>query len=260
MKKIILSLLIFILFPILAVAQLSVTGNLTRVKNGRQNQTYEEVVKIMNEGDESESVIIYLQDYLFFADGSTVYGEPGVNNRSNSSWITFIPKTLTIKPNEQADIRIRVNIPDTAELSGTYWSMLLIEQSPQLMETNKTIAIQQVLRFGIQIVSNINTDINSMLSFSNLVLNKNESSHILTLDVENTGNYWLHPEFYAELYDNLGNYIKRLDYAKSRIYPSTSIQCSFKFDEIKEGRYKLLIIADCGNNNVFGGNYTLIVK
>ena len=74
-----------------------------------------------------QEVKVYQTDYLFYADGSTYYGDPGTMPRSNTRWISFTPKQFTVPAGEEVTVRYTIQVPNDARLAGPYWSILMVE-------------------------------------------------------------------------------------------------------------------------------------
>ena len=155
-----------------------------------------------------------------------------------------------------------MKIPDSEELAGTYWSLLFVEGVPD--DTRRadsdeklTLSIFQVIRYGIQIVTEIGDTGTASLAFNNTILNQDDHSNNLEIDVENTGSIWLRPFFSCTLFDLLGTELAVIEGGEKRLYPGTSTKAVFKLPVLKTGKYRALVIADGGGDNLFGANYTL---
>jgi len=141
-----------LIMPCVSVAGVSVTSGLTYEKEAQVGETYQGVIQLMNTGKEPQEVKIYQTDYLFYSDGSNIYGES-----SNADWITFSPHRLTIAPKGTSQVNYTLEVPDDKTLTGTYWSMIMIEgissSSPEAARQEKdkiTFGVSQVIRYGAQ--------------------------------------------------------------------------------------------------------------
>lgn len=261
---IILAGLIFCLFmPFVSVAGVSVTSGLTYEKEAQQGGTYRGVIQLRNNGDVPQEVKIYQTDYLFFCDGSNIYGEPGKDPRSNADWITFSPRRLTIPPKGTANVDYIVQVPDDKALVGTYWSMLMVEgissSSPEASRREKdkiTVGISQVIRYGVQMRTQIGDTGTRKLKFLKTRLLKEDKGRILQLDIENIGERLLRPALWAELYDEKGRSVGKFEGGKLGVYPSTSVRFRIDLSRAPKGTYKAMVVADCGDDDLFGATYT----
>ena len=110
-----------------ADANVSVDGALVYERTAKAGETYLGFIIIKNTSDEPQEAKIYLAYYLFFFDGKVNYGEPGKDPRSNANWITFSPHQPIIPANDNLEVRYTIKVPDNKSLSGTYWSLLMVE-------------------------------------------------------------------------------------------------------------------------------------
>ena len=129
---IVLAVLFFtLLLPYQAESRVAIVGGLTHVRVVTAGETYSGVILLRNIGEEPEEVKVYQADYLFFSDGRNVYGEPGKSARSNANWITLGPKSAMIPGNVILTVHYTINVPDNETLTGTYWSMFMVEGIPK---------------------------------------------------------------------------------------------------------------------------------
>ncbi|HET6566692.1 MAG TPA: hypothetical protein VFG50_01935, partial [Rhodothermales bacterium] len=217
---------------------------------------------------ESQEVRVYQTDYLFYADGTNVYGAPGSTRRSNASWITYNPDYFVLPAGATANVAYSVTVPaDAADtLSGSYWSIIMVEGiekgSPestiQPKEDRTQVGIRTALRFGVQITTNVGGDGNRKISFDNPSLQSaDDGSRLLQVDLVNEGTLAVRPQVWVELYDEDGNDAGRIDGTSLRLYPGTSVRQRFSFGKELSGRYRALVFVDAGDDEVYGAEYTL---
>ena len=246
-----------------AQAGVSVIGGLTRETTVEPGKTYQGTILLQNGSDSLETVKAYQTDYLFFSDGKTIYGPPGEDDRSNAGWITFAPSRVEVLPGGSASLHYTINVPDDKEMLGTYWSMLMVEiipkDSPEASVTEDVrpaVGVSQVIRYGIQMVTNIGaTGTREVVLEARLV--RESGKRLLQAEVENTGQRWLRPFVWAELYDENGRNMGRLEGNRIRVYPGTAATSTIDLSDLPEGTYKALVVADGGGDDVFGATYTL---
>jgi len=252
-----------------ARSQVSVIGELSHDKEVRAGETYEGMIAVRNDTEEPQEVKVYQTDYTFFSNGSNNYGEPGTTPRSNAKWISFRPSYLTVPAHATSSINYTVVVPaETAEqkLVGSFWSMLMIEgigkgsaESTAKKDPTKTqMGIQQTVRYGIQIASHIAQTGTKKINFVDTKLvAKDDGKHFLQVDVENTGDVWMRPEMYVEVFDDKGNSKGRFPGIRYRLYPGTSVRQSIDLSSLEKGAYKALIVVDSGGDDVYGAEFNL---
>ena len=222
-------------------------------------------IAVLNKADQPTMVRAYQTDYLFFANGTNKYGKPGSTPRSNARWITFTPEQFVIPAHDTTVINYTVQVPDDPGLTGTYWSMLMVEAVPDSSplvapEKKNTVGITTVFRYGIQMVTEIGATGRRQIRFTDKQLITADDKRSLRLDIENNGECWLRPSVWAELYDQQGAFVGRLDAGRCRIYPGCSVRCAVDLSAIAPGNYQTLIVVDNGDENVFGARYDLGIK
>ena len=256
---------LFLIFLISNVvfAKVGVVNGLTHEKIAKAGETYERIIVIKNFGVKTERIKVYQTDYFFYANGSKFYYKPGGFKRSNASWITFYPRRLEIPPQENSEVKCVIAVPKDETLSGTYWSMIMVEIAPKIStvksgaEKGKALfGVKQVMRYGIQIVTHINDTGTREIKFLKMELLKQNEERTLQIDIENTGGRWLRPFLWIELYDEMGNYIGKFEGGRLRIYPETSVRYRVELSKIPEGKYKALVIVDNKDEYIFGAEYS----
>jgi hypothetical protein len=247
-------------------AGVSIIGGLTHQKktNPGSGETYEGSILIKNIGAEPQEVKIYQTDYEFCFDGTNNYGPPGQLKRSNADWISFNPHRLIIPPNDTSTVNYTVKVPSDPNLVGTYWSMLMVEgipesslQSSQPEKDKAKVGITQIFRYGIQIITHIGDTGDRKLEFLKTKLVREAEKRIFQVDVKNIGQRWLRPLLWLELYDEAGTYIGKFEGGTRRIYPDTSVRYKIDITDVPNGNCKALMVADCGEDYIFGANYNL---
>jgi len=247
-------------------AGINIRGSLTQEKAAKPGETYRGIIVIQNSGKAPSEAKIYQTDYLFFCDGRNFYSDPGKSPRSNAGWITLKTRRMTLPPGQAAEIPFTAKIPEDASLSGTYWSMIMVEElsrpepnSDKEKEGDVQVGVKTVLRYGVQVVTHIENSGLRKLKFSKTELKRENNKVILQLDIENTGERWLRPSLSAELFDNKGKLVGRFMGGNFRVYPATSVRMKIELSGVPKGTYKAMVIADNRDDHVFGAQYTLTI-
>jgi hypothetical protein len=258
---------VFMLASLSLYASVVVKGSLTHERQAVIGSSYEDRIEIQNNGDKPEEVKIYQTDYLFYADGRYIYGDPGKIRRSNALWITFSPKLLTVPPKETLAVSYTVKVPADKGLIGTYWSIIMIEGIPEespesssASSKNVQLGIRELFRYALQVITNIGNTGTRSIKFLSTKLVKKDAQQYLEIDVENTGERGLRSQIRVELYDPDGNYSGKFGGKLFRIYPETSVRFRVDFDKVPANTYKALLVIDCGGADIFGANLNLIFK
>jgi hypothetical protein len=261
-----------VLFSSLAMLQAAeagvvIVGSLTHEEEVASGESYQGVIFVRNPLEEPAEIKIYQTDYLFFSNGTSLYGQAGEVGRSNARWISFNPHRLIIPPREKSAVEYTVKVPQDETLAGTYWSMLMVEEipgsSPEASEPDKDeveLGIRQVMRYGIQMLTHIGDTGTRKIKFLDKKLISQEGKTILQMDIENVGERWLTPSVWVELHNQGGGEVVRLEGGKRRIYPSCSARYRIDLTDVPKGSYKALVVADNGDEYVFGAKYDLGIQ
>jgi P pilus assembly chaperone PapD len=224
-------------------------------------------IEVMNPMETMEEIKVYQNDYLFFADGRNLYGEPGQLPRSNARWITWSPQQVSIPPGETLRIRYTVQVPDDTALRGSYWSMLMVEPVPRASpESSQSdpgkpgIGFVEHVRYAIQIATHIGATGARTLTFAQVRLAQESDRHVLSVDVQNLGERMLDVNLWVDLYDPSGKFVGKFTGGQRRTYPGTSVRFTVDLFGLEKVTYSSLIVADCGGEDVFGANVSLVLE
>jgi hypothetical protein len=248
-----------------AQANVIVLSQLSNTDMANPGQTYTGIIKIKNDGLVEERVSLSQNDYLFFSDGSNIYGEPGVDPRSNAGWIKLAESEVRIAPGMEYEVPYMVSVPARAELIGTYWSLVMVQSITQSQlnpdnQAENTVGVSAGMRYGIQIITNIGDTGKRSLRFFDTKVDKGELYSTLRISLENIGERRLVAEPYADIYSATGKALERIQLSAWGIYPGTSIRIAIPLKDVVPGRYKIQVVADCGGNDLFGAVYSLELK
>lgn len=251
-------LLIFLL-PFTSKASIEVVGSLRHVHKGVAGEVYTGEIKIQNTGSTDQEIKVYQTDLLYNYKDYTYYNTPVSQKRSNANWIKFSPKTAVVKANSTMYISYTVTIPKGDTIKGTYWSVLMVEGvSPIKPSQAGQVTINTVIRYAIQIVTELKDRGVGKLVFLKPTLVKEGSQLFLAVDLKNEGDHYIAPDMTIKLFDTDGNLVKELTAPRKGIFPSCSTRFRFNLKGIKSGQtYQTVIVAQGEGQDVFGLNYTL---
>lgn len=245
-----------------AHAQLNVLGELAYDLPASPGQLIERSFEVENLGEEPVTARLYQTDYSFAADGSNAFGAPGSVSRSNASWVTYEPSVVVIGPGLRETVRFRVQVPSAlpeGHEAGSFWSMLMIEGVPKddgAAPAEGQIGVRQITRFGVQIATHLGQGTPS-IEFTNGGLEATDDGPVLRIDVINTGDVFLRPGVTLRIVDDTGREIGSYSSDPKRLYPGTSVRHVVRLRGAAPGSYSAILIADAGDENVFGASLNL---
>jgi len=241
---------------------IAVINSLTHEYTVQAGSKYEGNIIVENTSDEDQDVRVYQHDYVFSVEEGSVYRNPGSIEKSNAEWMDYSPQFFRVPAHERSTIAYQIQIPSDDELTGTYWSILMVEVVDPIEPTDETkfLNVRTVLRYAIQMITHIEYTGKQELKFLNTDMSDQDSLRTLNVDIENTGNRAVRPDIFLQIYDESGTDAGIFKTIKKRLYPGTSARYQIKLNGLDAGTYKALLIADCGDEDVFGINFTLVVQ
>lgn len=263
MKPLLLSLLSAVALASSAQAGISVVGGLARTVTIKPGAPFEGVILLKNNGAETADVRVSQADYLFQADGTNTYGEPGTAPRSNARWLTVTPALLKLAPGETQTVRYKGTAPADPKLRGTFWSMVMVEPNAAAAITpadepgKVAVGLQTTIRFAVQIVTEIGLAGTKSLKVLDKSIVQADGKRTLQLDIANDGEQLLIPTATVELFDAKGASVGRFPAGRSRIYPECSVRAKADLSSVPPGKYAAMVLLDSGDAQVMGAQYDL---
>jgi len=250
---------------------LLINNGLTHVYAVVPGGTYDGELILSNPDASDITVMLYLSDYLFDAEDTIEYGEPGSHARSNAPWITIGAERVTVPAGTERTVPFRITVPGDPSLTGTYWSLIMVELLPpeesQEVDdfgevTEPTVIIRTIFRYGVQIITDISGTGEPALQLSgaHLAPEPEGNGHAFVVDVANRGTQWIIPDTWLEVYDLQGTQLAIIPGATARIFPNTSVRQRFSLPPLNSGDYLALLVIDGGGQHVFAARYTLRIQ
>jgi len=131
---------------------------------------------------------------------------------------------------------------------------------PDTSQIESGVRINTAIRYAVQIVTNIGSTGSSDLQFLGLELTRQDDQNMLYVAVENIGERILKPEMNLELFDESGNSVGVITSDPRKTFPGTSIMSSLVLEGIKPGNYNGVLVADCGEDRLYGTNLSLEIE
>lgn len=263
-KRHAIALVLGLLAPAPAAAQIAVLGGTVQEYTGRPGESYTGTILVRNTTAETQTARIYQTDYRFQADGSSEFGAPGTTARSNAKWVATSGSQVTVPAGATLPVHFAVNIPGDATLGGSYWSMIMVEGTQALSagpagaERKPTMGLVPVLRYGIQVVSHIEQTGVRKVEFQNTrVVADADGRKTLEFEIHNNGERAFRLDIKAELFDGTGTSVGTYQQTRGLLYPGSSVMQRFDISTLSAEEYQALILADTGEDDVFGAQYTL---
>jgi hypothetical protein len=245
-----------------ASAQIAVVGSTVEERTAAPGGSYTGTIVVRNLTGARQPVRIYQTDYLFFADGTSHFDDPGTTPHSNATWVTPTTRSVLVPPNSEMSVGYTVKVPSVESLTGTYWSTIMVEGAPvepaRAPGGRPTVGVGAVMRYAVQVVTHIKTTGSRKVSFANSkFLTNPDSTQSFELDVQNAGERAYRPTLWIELYDDKGALISNTRQERGLLYPGTSLKQTFALGKLRPGSYRAVVFADSGEDAVFASQFTL---
>lgn len=239
-------------------AQIAVTSPILVEHSAAPGETYRDTMTIHNASDRVQVVSLSLADYQFQADGSNSFDEPGSQLRSNSGWIALSQREVSVLPHADASVSYSVTVPSSVSLSGTYWSVALVEatRSAEASSDPTVFALAPRIRYAVQLATHIGSTGEPTLAFGTPSLERSA----LGLDIRHAGTRASRPMLRLEIYSTDGALAHSASAQRGLLYPGSSITQTFELPPMSPGDYTVLLLADVGTDQVQGTKFEVHVQ
>lgn len=251
-----------LLTPVAARAQIAVVGSTVEERVAAAGESYVGTVVVRNLTQQDQPVRIYQTDYLFFADGTSHFNDPGTSARSNAPWITPTVRSLLVPPQSEMTVTYTVKVPASDSLKGTYWSAIMVEGAPNEASRSSggrpQVGVGSVMRYAVQVATHIQASGSRKVSFANSRFVANpDSTQSFQFDVLNAGDRAYRPALWIEVYDGEGALKANARQERGLLYPGTSLRQTFTLGKLAPGTYRAIVFADSGEDAVFASQFTI---
>lgn len=228
-------------------ATIVVSNGLTKIHELPSGSSYEGVILLQNTGDKPEEFLCYLNDISTSCEGKVSYLEAGINQNSLSSFLSTSVTQASIAPGEEYQLLYRIELPKDSEFKGTLWSLLMIEIVKPINEsvTEGGFRVDSKIRYGVQVIANVDAEVNSELKFSDVQLMSDvNGSRIIAASIENKGLFLALPIVEVKIYDNQGAEVKVVQVPSKKVYPGNCQRFDLLIQDLKKGNYKAVLFAE----------------
>lgn len=261
MKSITPILVVFLLLAALqGQASVVVTNGLTH-RHDLQNTTAETgYVVLKNVGKQAERVLVYFRDLKVSCSGSHSYVDAGSTNRSNANWIKVGFEEKTLQPGEETAVRYEISAPSDS-LKGSYWSLMMVEIKKPIDTTQLDygVRVSSNVRYAIQIITDFGTQTPTNVEFATISMVEDEGSNTINVTLQNQCDKVLLPLVKIKVYNESGELVLEKQADTKKLYPAQCKSYMVPIKELARGAYKGVLVADCGESDLFGMTLNLEV-
>jgi hypothetical protein len=252
---------LILLFNLSAIAGIAVENGLTHFHKGKQGQIVNGTISISNSGKKNERITILLQDLVNLCHGKSQFVPVNSHSRSSAEWIQMNTREKQLMPGEKYELMYTIRIPDSATIQGTYWSLVIVEVADPIQEVKMQygISIGSKIQYAIQLITDVGLFETSEIVYEKVELDKkNGGGTTLQVQLRNNGTFLVSPNLIVELYNNVGEKIKKIEVPLRKIYPASCNMFEVPMEDIPKGNYDCILVADYGKD-LYGMNASLVL-
>lgn len=243
-------------FPLGAFAAIALIGSTVHSHGTSPGVAFNGLIRIQNSDTNPTTVRVYTADYRTGTNGASLFADPGVLPRSNGKWYALSADSMEIPAKSTREIAYRGMVPDEANLQGSYWSLVFVEEQSPIppISTNSLLklpsaSIRTVVRFATIVLNEIGEAEPINLKVIERKVVEEASRRSLSLLIENRGRSMTVPVPSLEVLDDQGSTVRKVDLNPSRIFPGSFVRLSFDLSEVPDGRYTGIVVLDTGDSS-----------
>ena len=213
-------------------------------------QTEAQVIHMTNGSGKKLQFRLYLNDWMRDSLGGHMYFRPDTLPQSASSWVTVDKNFIELEPGQNADIVVRLTLPNDVSLSEEMkWSMLFIESvEEQTQQDVEGAQVRNLLRLGIHIYQTPPTLTEKQVKVIDITRSREEENTWLLL-CQNSGKIMVECNAYLELAALSDGKKTRIDVNEFPMFPGQRRYVSFKLPpDLPKGKYSALGVLDAGED------------
>lgn len=253
MKKL-LSILIAICLTASSFASIVVVNGLSHEHTLTGTQKAQGNVVIRNTGEKIKRAKVYKTDVYHYCTGETNFDEAVNRDRCSAKWTTISDNELILQPGQTFTLTYALNPPESLEKSGSYWAVIMVEEMEDLDTTlpNAGVKVNALVRYAIQIIGNYEKEAIKQLDILDVSLDTSKGYNQVKVSIQNPGNILMKPIMILEIYDTDGSQIARKEIPYQKIYPGFCKLFEIPITDVPSGKYEAILVADCGDENIYG--------
>ncbi len=219
---------------------------------------------VLNNEAETLEIQLSLADWDRDISGENRFYPPGTLPRSAAAWLSVSPLRFDLAPNEQKEIRFSMKVP--SDISGTYWTAIMVEAAPKRSQPpppGTTVIVRR--RFAVKVLETP-PGTGTKSGRITLIDVRGLNPPNFFVEFENRGT--IHTPSVTgrvELRDEKGTLIERLDIESFPTLPGARrllklTSARKKGELLPPGKYLVLVILDYGGETLAGGQFVFKIK
>ncbi len=252
--KLLFSIACIILASTISQASLVIVNGLSHEHTVQIGSKSQGSIVIKNTAESPKRARIYKTDVIHNCEGQTTFLEELNRDRCNSSWTLLSDNEIVIPGQQTYTLTYELEPSDSVTPNGSYWGVVMIEEIKDLDTSapQRGVTVTSLIRYAIQIISNFESESLKDLEIVGVDMDTTREVNMLTVSVNNKGNYMLKPIMIIELYDESGTQVYRNEIPYQKVYPGYCKLFDLPIKEVPVGSYSGILVADCGEENIYG--------
>lgn len=259
--KHLLSLTLLLLIYSFSQASLVIVNGLSHEHSVQAGVSSMGSIIIKNTSKRPRRARIYKTDVVHNCDGQTTFIQGTGRSRCNSDWTLISDNEIIIPSQQSYTLTYELSPGLDIDASGSYWGVIMVEEIKELdtIAPERGVTVTSLIRYAIQIISNFNAEPVKDLEFIGVDIDTTKDLNIIVVSVSNKGNFLLKPIMVLELYNDDGEQVYRTEIPYQKVYPGFCKLFELSINEVDEGTYNGILVADCGDENIYGINLEIDV-
>lgn len=249
MKKFLLFLFLVLSFQV-SNANIVVLNGLTHVHQSASGQLITGIISLKNTGETEQRVIIYFNDLFQECGKETVLTADISHKNSIKNWLSTNVNEHVFQANEEYELIYTINVPNDVAFNGSYWGVLMVEIEKPIKEDELEfgVKLESKVRYGIQIIADINDRTPSELDFYDIKIEEPDGIKLINVILKNLGTFYVEPTLILEVFDANGEQAKKVEVKFKKVYPNSCKAFSLDISGLPKGAYTGVLVADYGKN------------
>lgn len=242
-------------------ASLVIVNGLSHEHNVTPGSKTQGSIIIKNTAETSKRARIYKTDVSHDCNGQTAFLLESERDRCNSSWTLLSDNEIVIPSQQTYTLTYELSPSSEIENSGSYWGVIMVEEIKDLdtLTPQRGVTVTSLIRYAVQIVTHFENDNVKDLEITSVKMDTTREQNVLSVSVVNKGNFMLKPIMFVELYDETGVQIYREEIPYQKVYPGLCKLFEIPIKGVPMGTYNGVLVADCGDESLFGIEMELTV-
>ncbi|MCU0339056.1 MAG: hypothetical protein MUE30_04170 [Spirosomaceae bacterium] len=242
-------------------AKVMIVNGLTHTYTAENGQTLTGKIQLKNTGKNPDRVLIYKRDLMTDCGGTYDFVAANTHPRSIANWLTTNVDERILQPQEEYEVLYTIQVPKDSSLSGSYWSLLMVESDTPLSEQQeKGVSISSKTRYAIQVIADIGTENMPPIAFEKINMETpSDTLRVLHVKIKNDGKTLVKPKLLLDIFDGDGQKIKTFETPVRKLYPNTCVTFEMPLTAMPKGKFEGVLVADYGRD-LFGTNLDIEIK